>query len=110
MVGDGLNDTGALALADVSIAPGTAADVSQLAADFILRGDSLMPIVESIDVARKARRLVNQNFLFAAVYNVAAVPLAMLGLVSPLLAAFMMAGSSLAVTVNALRLATGKAR
>jgi Cu2+-exporting ATPase len=54
--------------------------------------------------------LVNQNFLFAAVYNVAAVPLAMLGLVSPLLAAFMMAGSSLAVTVNALRLATGKAR
>ncbi len=110
MVGDGLNDTGALALADVSMAPGTAADVSQLAADFVLRGDSLMPIVESIDVARKARRLVNQNFGFAAVYNVAAIPLAMLGLVSPLLAAFMMAGSSLAVTTNALRLASGKAK
>jgi Cu2+-exporting ATPase len=110
MVGDGLNDTGALALADVSMAPGTAADVSQLAADFVLRGDSLMGVVESLDVARKARSLVNQNFAFAAIYNVAAIPLAMLGLVSPLLAAFMMAGSSLAVTMNALRLAAGKAK
>lgn len=108
MVGDGLNDTGALALAHVSIAPGTAADVSQLAADMVLRGDSLMPIVEAVDVARKARRLVLQNFAFAAIYNVAAVPLAMLGLVSPLIAAALMAGSSLIVTLNALRLAIGK--
>lgn len=107
MVGDGLNDTGALALADVSMAPGTAADVSQLAADFVLRADNLMPVVDSIDVARKARSLVNQNFAFAAVYNLAAIPLAMLGLVSPLLAAAMMAGSSLVVTLNALRLASG---
>jgi Cu2+-exporting ATPase len=110
MVGDGLYDTGARALADVSMAPGSAADVSQLAADFVLRGDSLMGVVESLDVARKARSLVNQNFAFAAIYNVAAIPLAMLGLVSPLLAAFMMAGSSLAVTMNALRLAAGKAK
>jgi Cu2+-exporting ATPase len=83
MVGDGLNDAGALALADVSMAPGTAADVSQLAADFVLRGDSLMGVVESLDVARKTRSLVNQNFAFAAIYNVAAIPLAMMGLVSP---------------------------
>lgn len=108
MVGDGLNDTGALALAHVSIAPGTAADVSQLAADMVLRGDSLMPIVEAVDVARKAHRLVLQNFAFAAVYNVAAIPLAMLGLVTPLIAAALMAGSSLIVTLNALRLAIGR--
>lgn len=110
MVGDGLNDTGALALADVSMAPGSAADVSQLAADFVLRTDNLMPVVASIDVARKARSLVNQNFAFAAIYNVAAIPLAMLGLVSPLLAAALMAGSSLVVTLNALRLASGGRR
>ena len=108
MVGDGINDAGALALAHVSIAPGSAADVSQLAADLILRGDSIAPIVEAIDVARKARRLVIQNFAFAAVYNLAAIPLAAFGLVTPLVAAAAMAGSSLVVTLNALRLAAGK--
>jgi Cu2+-exporting ATPase len=108
MVGDGLNDTGALALAHVSIAPGTAADASQLASDMVLRGASLMPIVEAIDVARKARRLVLENFALALAYNLTAIPLAALGLVSPLIAAATMAGSSLIVTLNALRLAAGK--
>ncbi|MBS0469877.1 MAG: cadmium-translocating P-type ATPase [Proteobacteria bacterium] len=105
MVGDGINDAGALALAHVSIAPGTAADVSQRASDLVLRGDSIAPIVEAIDIARKARRLVLENFAFAAVYNLAAVPVAALGLVNPLVAAGAMAGSSLIVTLNALRLA-----
>ncbi|HEY0105962.1 MAG TPA: heavy metal translocating P-type ATPase, partial [Rhizomicrobium sp.] len=105
MVGDGLNDCGALALAHVSIAPGSAADVSQRAADLVLRGDSMAPIVEAIDVARKARRLVLENFAFAAIYNLAAIPLAALGLVTPLIAAATMAASSLIVTLNALRLA-----
>jgi Cu2+-exporting ATPase len=107
MVGDGLNDAGALALAHVSVAPGTAADASQLAADMVLRGDRLTPIVEALDVARKARRLVLENFALAAVYNVTAIPLAAFGLVSPLVAAATMAGSSLLVTLNALRLARG---
>ncbi len=105
MVGDGINDTGAMALADVSIAPGTATDISQRAADMVLRGDSLTPLVEAVDVARKANRLVLENFAMAALYNVTAIPLAAIGLVSPLIAAATMAGSSLIVTLNALRLA-----
>ena len=105
MVGDGINDVGALALAHVSIAPGTAADVSQRAADMIVRGSSLITIVEALDVARKARRLVNQNFMLSALYNVVAIPIAALGLATPLIAAACMAASSLFVTINALRLA-----
>jgi Cu2+-exporting ATPase len=108
MVGDGLNDAAALALAHVSIAPGTGADITQLASDMVLRGSRLMPIVEAVDVARKARTLVLQNFALAALYNAIAIPLAALGLVSPVIAAAAMAGSSLVVTLNALRLAGGK--
>jgi Cu2+-exporting ATPase len=109
MVGDGLNDAAALALAHVSIAPGTGADVSQLASDMVLRGTRLMPIVEAVDVARKAKSLVLENFALAALYNVIAIPLAAMGLVSPVIAAAAMAGSSLVVTLNALRLSGGKA-
>jgi Cu2+-exporting ATPase len=105
MVGDGINDAAAIALAHVSIAPGTAIDISQRAADMVLRGDSLSPLVEALDVARKARRLVMQNFALAALYNIAAIPLAAFGLVTPLVAAAAMASSSLLVTLNALRLA-----
>jgi P-type Cu2+ transporter len=110
MIGDGINDAGALALAHVSIAPGSAADVSQRAADLVLRGDSLAPIVDAVDIARKARRLVLENFAFAALYNIVAVPLAALGLVTPLIAAGAMAASSLIVTLNALRLTAGGSR
>jgi Cu2+-exporting ATPase len=109
MVGDGLNDAAAMALAHASIAPGTAADVSQMASDMVLQAADLMPIAEALQVARKAHRLVLQNFALSALYNVLAVPLAALGLVTPLLAAATMSSSSLLVSLNALRLA-GKGR
>jgi Cu2+-exporting ATPase len=70
-----------------------------------LRADGLSGLIEAIDVARKARRLVLQNFAMAALYNLTAIPMAAMGLVSPLVAAATMAGSSLLVTLNALRLA-----
>ncbi len=104
MVGDGLNDAAALALAHVSISPGTAVDATQAAADMVLQGDTLAPIVGAVDVARQARRRVLENFAFAAAYNAVAVPLAAAGLVTPLIAALAMASSSLIVTLNALRL------
>jgi len=109
MVGDGINDAAALALAHVSIAPGTATDISQRTADMVLRGSTLSPLVEALDVARKARRLVVQNFILAGLYNAAAIPLAALGLVTPLVAAAAMASSSLLVTLNALRLVPWRA-
>lgn len=108
MVGDGINDAAAMALAHVSIAPGTATDISQRASDMVLRGNALGPIVEAFDVARKARRLVLVNFALAAAYNLTAIPLAALGYVTPLIAAATMAGSSLLVVANALRLAGGR--
>lgn len=104
MIGDGLNDAAALSLAHVSISPGTAVQAAQNAADMVLQGDGLHPIVEAVEVARRARALVLQNFAFSALYNALAVPLAALGLVTPLIAALAMSGSSLVVMLNALRL------
>ncbi|MEM6537665.1 MAG: heavy metal translocating P-type ATPase [Pseudomonadota bacterium] len=105
MIGDGLNDAPSLANAHVSLSPGSAADAAQAAADIVYSGDSLRVILEAHDVAKKARRRVLENFTIAAVYNAFAVPLAAAGLVTPLIAAIAMSGSSLIVTLNALRLA-----
>jgi Cu2+-exporting ATPase len=74
----------------------------------VLTADRLSPIVDAIDVARAARRRVFENFAFAAVYNVVAMPLAAFGQVTPLIAAVAMSASSLVVMLNALRLAAGK--
>jgi Cu2+-exporting ATPase len=104
MVGDGLNDAAALAKAHVSMAPGTAVEASQSAADLVFEGEGLMAIVEAIDVARAARHRALENFSFSALYNMVAAPAAILGLVNPFLAAIAMSGSSLVVTLNALRM------
>lgn len=104
MVGDGLNDAPALASAYVSLSPASAADISQTAADFVFQGKDLSAVAETIYVARSSRRLIFQNFSLAFLYNVIAVPLAVGGVVTPLIAAVAMSASSLLVCLNSLRL------
>lgn len=103
MVGDGLNDAGALSLAHASVTPGGAVDVSQSASDAVY-GRDLQSIPVLLKTSRRAKQVMEQNFAFAALYNVIAVPIAITGHVTPLIAAIAMSASSLIVTLNALRL------
>ncbi len=105
MVGDGLNDAPALAAGHASLSPANAADISQTAADAVLQGEGLAAIVETLTVAKAARRRALETFALAVGYNILFVPLAVAGLVTPLIAAVAMSASSIAVTLNALRLA-----
>ena len=104
MVGDGLNDGPALAAASVSMSPSTAADLSQTIADVVFQGSSLRPVATVLATAKAARLLIQENIGLSITYNLVMIPLAMLGHVTPWLAAAAMSGSSLMVILNSLRL------
>jgi Cu2+-exporting ATPase len=105
MVGDGLNDGPVLARADTSFALGQAAPLAQAQSDFVLQGGQVMDVVLTLHQAKFTMRIVRQNLVWAALYNCVSVPLALVGWMPPWLAGLGMAGSSLLVILNALRLA-----
>ena len=104
MVGDGINDAPVLAAADASLSFSEATDAAQMSSDFVIIRSTLKALSEARAVARRGRRTVLQNLLWAAGYNLSAVPLAALGYVPPWAAAIGMSMSSLLVIGNSMRL------
>jgi Cu2+-exporting ATPase len=104
MIGDGLNDAPSLAGSNISMSPATALDIVQNTADIVFQGNKLYPIIVSYNIAKKTHRLVKENFALALIYNLVAIPLAVMGYVTPLVAALAMSSSSLIVIANSFRL------
>jgi P-type E1-E2 ATPase len=104
MVGDGINDAVALAQADIGVAIATGTDLAAQAADVLLVAERLTVLVEFLRLARRTKRVMVQNLFWAFAYNMAALPLAALGKLNPMIAAVAMALSSVTVVGNALRL------
>ncbi len=104
MVGDGLNDTAALSAAHVSVSPASALDAARVASDIVFLGRDIGTLAEAHDTALAAHKRIRENFAISTVYNVIAVPIALLGFATPLAAALAMSVSSITVSLNAMRL------